>query len=199
MRGKKKGFIVLIGLLIAMVWAGSAWAIEYGNFSMSGWVRNQIAYNIGHSNPYNANYDAYYGNDDFVHFKMIKTSVQLKPLYKFSDSVSVFGRVLAANEQANWDKNVRTPPDGWFPKDYDLDLQDSSDNWMLACKEIYADFDSEYVWLRIGKQQVAWGQSDGLRLLDIINPLDKTMHGVSLNEPFLDGFDTCGSLCGWSG
>ena len=187
MGGKKRTLIGLIGLFMLLVWGSSAWAIEYGNFAISGWLRNQIAYNVGHDNPNNAIWDAKYNNDR-VHLKMFRTAVQLKPQYTFTDSVSVFARVLAANEQANWDDNVSDDVD-FFPKSYDGDLQLSSDNWMLGVKEIYVDYDTTYFWLRLGKQQVSWGQSDGLRLLDIVNPLDKTWHGISLNEPYLDSFD----------
>ncbi|ASP38501.1 hypothetical protein CHH28_07365 [Bacterioplanes sanyensis] len=43
-------------------------------------------------------------------------------------------------------------------------------------REAYADYDGTLFatdWsLRLGKQQVAWGQADGFRVLDIINPQD---------------------------
>jgi len=188
--GGKKGILIgLIGFFVLLAWVGSASAIEYGDFAISGWVRNQIALNISGANPNNALGDAEHDYDR-EKLKMFRTAVQLKPQYKVSDNVSVFARLLAANEQANWDSNISDDVN-WFPKKYNGDLQTHSDsnNWMLGVKEIYADFDSQYFWLRMGKQQVSWGQSDGLRLLDIINPIDKTWHGISLNEPYLDAFD----------
>jgi hypothetical protein len=188
MGGKKKILIGLLGLFMLLVWVGTASAIEYGKFSVSGWVRNQIALNIGQQNPNNYFWNKVEHDYSRETLKMFRTAVQLKPQYTFSDNVSVFARVLAANEQANWDSNVSDDVD-WFPKSYDGDMQVSSDNWMLGMKELYVDVDSQFLWLRLGKQQVSWGQSDGLRLLDIINPIDKTWHGISLNEPYLDAFD----------
>jgi hypothetical protein len=195
MGGKKRILIGLIGLFMVLAWSGIASAIEYGNFAVSGWVRNQIALNIGMQNPNNANWNGQNPNNpvkehdyDKEHLKMFRTAVQLKPQYKFTDNVSVFARLLGANEQADWDDDVSDDVD-WFPKHYEGDMLHSSDNWLVAAKEIYTDLDSQYVWLRLGKQQVSWGQSDGLRLLDIINPIDKTWHGISLNEPYLDAFD----------
>ena len=38
-------------------------------------------------------------------------------------------------------------------------------------REAYADFAIGRTQLRVGKQQVVWGQADGLRVLDMINPL----------------------------
>lgn len=188
MGGKKKVLIGLIGIFMLLVWVGSASAVEYGNFAISGWVRNQIALNIGMQNPNNAFWNHVEHDYDRETLKMFRTAVQLKPQYKFSNNVSIFARVLAANEQANWDSNVSDDVD-WFPKKYDGDLQTHSDNWMLGMKEIYADLDSQYFWLRVGKQQVSWGQSDGFRLLDIINPVDKSWHGIALNDPYLEAYD----------
>ncbi|NLN59528.1 MAG: hypothetical protein GX147_02245 [Deltaproteobacteria bacterium] len=187
MGGKTKILIGFIGFMMMLAWSGGAWAIEYGNFEMSGWVRNQIAYNIGQPNPYNVLGEMADGRRDRINLKMFKTSVQLKPQYHFTDNVSVFARTIASI-----DRSVETDYPGsvdHFPKSYDMDLLLTGDEWMIGLKELYMDFDSQYVWLRLGKQQVSWGQSDGLRLLDIINPLDKSWHGISLNEPYLDAFD----------
>lgn len=37
-------------------------------------------------------------------------------------------------------------------------------------RELYVQGDVGPVWLRIGKQQVVWGQADGLKVLDVVNP-----------------------------
>jgi len=56
------------------------------------------------------------------------------------------------------------------------------DHEYLALREIYwqAGFDSSY-W-RIGKQQLVWGEADGIKLLDVVNP-------QSYREFILDDFD----------
>ncbi|MCD8522467.1 MAG: hypothetical protein LRY66_14600 [Saccharospirillaceae bacterium] len=46
------------------------------------------------------------------------------------------------------------------------------DNVRFDIAEAYADHTVYGVSLRSGKQQVVWGQADGLRVLDIINPQD---------------------------
>ncbi len=187
MGGKTRILISLIGLFMVLAWGGSAWAVDYGNFSVSGWVRNQIAYNVGHANPYNVLGEMADGERDRINLKMFNTAVQLKPQYNFTDNVSVFARFIASIDRA-----TETDYPGevdLYPKSYDADLMLTGDEWEIGLKELYMDFDTQYVWLRLGKQQVSWGQSDGLRLLDIINPLDKTWHGISLNEPYLDAFD----------
>jgi len=42
----------------------------------------------------------------------------------------------------------------------------------LELRELYLDVDLQRASLRLGKQQLVWGQADGLKLLDIINPQD---------------------------
>jgi hypothetical protein len=43
-------------------------------------------------------------------------------------------------------------------------------------REVYADISSGPFQLRIGKQVATWGEADGFRMADIINPLDLTWH-----------------------
>ncbi|HPX56587.1 MAG TPA: hypothetical protein PK425_08625, partial [Syntrophales bacterium] len=37
MGGKKRILVGLIGLLTMLAWSASAWAVDYGDFSISGW------------------------------------------------------------------------------------------------------------------------------------------------------------------
>jgi hypothetical protein len=39
-------------------------------------------------------------------------------------------------------------------------------------RELYLDYNLDKTYLRLGKQQVVWGTADGIKLLDIINPVD---------------------------
>lgn len=50
-----------------------------------------------------------------------------------------------------------------------LFIGDSTD---LELRELYLDTGIGSAFLRLGKQQVVWGQADGLRVLDVVNPLD---------------------------
>jgi hypothetical protein len=51
-------------------------------------------------------------------------------------------------------------------------FKESYDLW-----EFYADFSRGPFFFRIGKQNLAWGETDTFRLLDAINPLDNTFGG----------------------
>lgn len=41
----------------------------------------------------------------------------------------------------------------------------------VELRELFVDFELGAAQVRLGKQQVVWGQADGLRILDVINPL----------------------------
>jgi hypothetical protein len=51
----------------------------------------------------------------------------------------------------------------------------------LNVRELYLTHNTEDYSLKLGRQQVVWGKTDGLRLLDVVNPLD-------LREFLLDDF-----------
>jgi len=57
-----------------------------------------------------------------------------------------------------------------------------NDTFELELREFYWDFDLPKGQLRVGKQQVVWGQADGLKLLDVVNP-------QSFREFILEDFD----------
>ena len=48
----------------------------------------------------------------------------------------------------------------------------------------YLDFEKGPLFLRLGRQNLAWGETDVFRLLDNINPLDDSFGGffIALDE-----------------
>src|SRR5690606_15167622 len=60
-----------------------------------------------------------------------------------------------------------------------LELGDRVD---LELRELYVEGRIGGAWLRLGKQQVVWGQADGLKVLDVVDPQD-------FREFILDDFD----------
>ena len=58
-----------------------------------------------------------------------------------------------------------------------------SDEGELELRELYADIALGDIFLKVGKQQIVWGQADGLKVLDVVNP-------QSFREFILDDFDS---------
>ncbi len=57
------------------------------------------------------------------------------------------------------------------------------DKGEMELRELYADISIGDIFVRAGKQQIVWGQADGLKVLDVVNP-------QSYREFVLDKFDS---------
>ena len=58
----------------------------------------------------------------------------------------------------------------------------NQDNVALDLREVFLDWESGNTFVRLGRQQVVWGQADGFKVLDVVNP-------QSFREFILDDFD----------
>tara|TARA_R110001583_G_scaffold175436_1_gene329993 strand:- start:1449 stop:2723 length:1275 start_codon:yes stop_codon:yes gene_type:complete len=65
---------------------------------------------------------------------------------------------------------------------YDLENEIDSRQSEIQFREAFVDLETQEIYWRLGKQTIVWGASDGLRLLDVINPLN-------YREFILDDFD----------
>jgi hypothetical protein len=51
-------------------------------------------------------------------------------------------------------------------------LEVGGNDFGASLNQAYVDYKKGNVWLRMGKQQIAWGEALGLRVLDTVEPLD---------------------------
>jgi len=102
---------------------------------------------------------------------LFRNTLQLEGTFKFNEHLS-----LSTTIRAWYDASL----------DFDNDLKDrirsdKRDRFRKSheeMREIYVDVAYANWYARIGKQQVIWGESDGLRMTDIVNPLDLTWHYI---------------------
>ncbi len=100
-------------------------------------------------------------------------------LVEFRDgsTISAIGRI-----RADFDDNISPgKPQRWERADY-ARPHDLSDDIQLELRELYWDTTIGDAFLRLGKQQIVWGQADGLKVLDVLNP-------QSFREFILDDFE----------
>ena len=57
----------------------------------------------------------------------------------------------------------------------------------LELRTCYIDYVVGNLWLRAGKQSIVWGETDGIRLLDVVNPIDLSKQ--LWFEPIYEQFD----------
>src|SRR3990170_3426886 len=157
-----------IGLVfcLATLWLGGL-AFSAHGFSLlddklyiSGYVQNQSSYRVG-------------GDSD--QWVSSENRLQVEMEAKLHPNVKLFG-VFRGIYDAIYD--LRSDSDQWKS-----DYAGSRDNLSTEYKmrELFMDATLGSWNFRVGKQQVVWGETDGLRLMDIINPLDMRRQFVTRN------------------
>ncbi len=88
---------------------------------------------------------------------------------RFTDSVKLTGIALARADLV--DKLEPGRPSN-ASRSSPSKRMTGGDRLELEIRELFLDFELGNSQLRLGKQQVVWGQADGLRILDLVNPLN---------------------------
>jgi len=133
--------------------------IDIDKLTLSGFLKNASSVNL----------------DDLDEFLKIRNTVQLEAEYRLTEYIHLF-----------------TIFRGWYDSVYDAEgswrhrrgnrkhLSRTKDtDWLREC---YIDFYSDYLDIRIGKQQVVWGTADGVKILDIVNPIDMREFNLELTR-----------------
>jgi len=146
--------LVFMWVMIIFLDAMPSSAVEW---QIHGALKNETAYFIS-------------GN---AGFDKIQNKLDLQPEAMFGDRWEFRSRVLAWYDAAtNIETTNATTRTAAIQKYYQSHAE---------IKEAYLLYAADDFDLRLGQQQVVWGKTDGLRLLDIINPLN-------MQEFLLDDF-----------
>lgn len=162
---EKRGGIGLLMFVVAALLfcssTGFAYTLLDGNFELKGYVRNITA--VRTEDPKGG-----LGGDQFKSgdVELSKSFLQLEGTYTVSPNVKVYSRW-----RGDYDASFDFKGQDKFPQAVVDDQRLGNE-----VRELYVDVRQGPLFLRLGKQQVVWGESDGLRLADIINPLDFRWH-----------------------
>lgn len=129
-------------------------ALPLKNLEIAGYLKNETALRTAH------------GFDEFMKEANI---VQLESEYKFNEHVQFFTILkwfydAVYHLEGKYDRDPRWESKTNKKLKYPEKLQ-----WLREC---YVDVLTNRLDLRLGKQQVVWGTADGVRILDLVNPLD---------------------------
>ncbi|MFC1645946.1 DUF1302 family protein [Candidatus Omnitrophota bacterium] len=134
-----------------------------------------VANLIGKVNPFDKlELAGYFSNEsslklggEMADWMKLKNIVDVKSNYVFTDNIEFY-------TEMKW----------WYDHTYDIEgrynnLTNNEQNKNLTMpvkgewlRECYFDIFTPRLDLRLGKQQVVWGTADGVRILDMVNPLD---------------------------
>ncbi len=170
---KMRWYLVLSYVVSALLLAQHIAVAEYYNvggleIEMDGYVRQEFGYNVNDESPTNME-----GLQSAFSTLLVETSAE-------------FGRHwdarIVTRLWADWVYSIRKD-NGHFKKFFRGAREEHHffDDFDDIVREAYITYTSRKFLIRAGRQQVGWGESDGLRLMDVINPLDLRRGG-----PFYD-------------
>ena len=155
-----------------------------GQLRVSGFVRLQTAVNTsGDPNPANAALGVESEPDLnlFRLWSVLDLDYVRKPKNNsFFDEVRWFGRMRFIYDGTQ-DISSGVSPYNAFPNtdafkdDWTL-ARAASDTVAAELWEGFVDLRRDSLWMRLGRQNIVWGEADAVRLLDVVNPLDNSWH-----------------------
>ncbi|MGB5157208.1 MAG: DUF1302 family protein [Desulfobacterales bacterium] len=153
MRTNRLFFCLFVACLAGWVSAAHGASFLDDRLSVDGYIQNQSSYRTG--------------NDSGL--VSSENRLQLEMSARLHPNVTVTGTFRGIYD-AIYD--LRHDSDQWAHDDGYAGSRDALST-EYKIRELYMDATLGSVDFRIGKQQVVWGETDGLRLMDIINPLDE--------------------------
>ena len=174
---RKRNVCSWIGVMLAGValvfGVKTVQAIDLGEmFSVSGYARTELDFHTGVRNPNNSDLLT-----DNYNVNLFRNTLLTEWVFKPSEQFKLFAKIrLVDDSTERIDSNL--PNYNAFPtyKGDGASLRWRGNHDAAEVRELYADISIGKLWLRLGKQQIVWGESDGQRLLDVFNPLDLTQH-----------------------
>jgi hypothetical protein len=164
---KMKKFKVCLVMSLAVGLTLSLWLpafaaryeIDGHPVSMDGFFRQEIAYNPNDDSPNNFN------------------GIQSAYSMLYMDVSSEFGRSWEVRGifrlWGDWAYEINKGDDHWDkffgPARHKQSIYNDFDD---VVREVYATYTTSRFQIRAGRQQIGWGEADGLRVMDVINPLD---------------------------
>jgi len=140
-------FLFIFLILFSSVSFASA-EISKGDFTLAGYIKDETSL----------------GLKTFNEVSKFKNILQLSGEYKFSDQWVFF------TSAKYWYDAIYALNSKYDAAQHYMDHIQRTD-WLRDC---YLDYTNGSWFLRLGKQQVAWGQADGIAILDRVNPTDLT-------------------------
>lgn len=175
--------VVVISFVLQSIWPGSASAdiaLWEDKLLVTGFYRMEFALHTGSENPNNSTVQ-----EDNNRVNLFNNIFQTEWTFKASPTLSLYAKIRLSGDftdQVDSTLHYNAYPLGHTGNGSNGTLMKSDgSNYALEAWELYADLKMGDLWLRLGRQQIVWGEMIAARILDIVNPLDYSMHFI--NEP----------------
>ncbi len=165
----RKQLVTFLVFLSPLVFSGLSWGIiNIGDdVELEGFARTMNILKTG-ARPFN--------DGEMTHQR---NTAQLEGKYYFLRDSKAFNRFSTGPiEEATFTFLGRAVYDTIFDLRDSYDVLNDKGKSEYKIREAFIDFVMPPFSLRLGRQQVVWGETDNFRALDVINPLDRTWHGT---------------------
>lgn len=162
----RKRYVVLIfTLLMYVLWGCPAIAEQFDvggkPMNLMGYITQGVAVSLSDQDKYDSERD----------FQSAITNVLIEGDYKPRDNIRLY---LSGMFTADWIYDLKSNDSSWNNKLFDhsrKNLYMDNEGWQLLKEANVTWFDDSFM-VKVGKQIVTWGETDGFRLMDQINPQD---------------------------
>lgn len=143
-------------------------------FTVTGFLRYEFALHTGPRNPANV----FQTENNEVQFS--RFWLQAEWNYEPYEKLRIFAKTRAFWDQTQGLESDLEPSYDAFPIDVPSGdwtmLEASGRDARAEIWELYTDMDIGNLWLRLGKQQIVWGEMIASQILDIIHPLNMSQN-----------------------
>lgn len=137
-------------------------------FTYDGYLRQEMSWNM-------KDWEDTPGYDDRGKLSMMRSTARVNLQWKPTDSFSVVAKLRGVREvETNFLKHLeKMGANNYHEADGRGDIKDLYDK--NEVRELYVDFPvGDRTWFRLGKQQIAWGETDFFAANDLVHGFDNT-------------------------
>jgi len=174
----KKNYLINTAIFMATFFlmctnAMGGFSLLDGKLDVSGFLKNDSAVRLSDGQKNLHGIDTYGLSGTAEGFEagdyyLCRNTLQLELTYNLTDQVTLFGTWRGFYDASlDLDKDLE---ENFINADSESQMDDFEKDQEI--RELYVDIIQPNWKMRIGKQQIVWGESDGFRMADIINPLD---------------------------
>ena len=173
MNRKRRQRSALVVLTLVLFCASRVAAqTQLGPFEITGYYQFAINPSTGHPNPNNFGLQERPGAPNF---HLLRQLLDVRIYGKFDDNWSAFFQPRFFHDMTkSADSRLRQYES--LPVKFNggsgVMLRAGGKDFKAEMWQAYVDYRQGNLWLRLGKQSIAWGEAVALRVLDVVNPLD---------------------------
>ena len=163
---RKRGFLwvlAALAVLLLMVEPAAAKEFQFGGkpLNLYGYLTQSLGYSLK---------GEHYDTEQDV--QSAYWTALLEGDWQPQDTVKFYGQVLLTGD---WIYDLKHDDRSWNNKEFNesRDRLSIDDKYWQILKEFHATWSPSNFLFRVGKQIAAWGEMDGFRIMDQINPLDQ--------------------------